>query len=78
MNAKKLLVKLLIASISFSACSKANVTVCILDAQNQRLECAHPDGRDETIELAKADNYICMSPDDAEKLLNYAQLKCGK
>jgi len=78
MNAKKLLGKLLIVLISFSACSTANVTVCILDAENQKLECAYPNGKDETIELMRAHNYICMSPDDAERLMNYASLKCSK
>lgn len=54
------------------------MTVCILDAQSQSLECVHPDGREETLELVKADNYVCFSPDDTQKLLNYAQLKCSK
>jgi len=49
-----------------------------LDAENQKLECAYPNGKDETIELMRAHNYICMSPDDAERLMNYASLKCSK
>lgn len=55
-----------------------SVTVCILDSENSSLECVHPDGKEETLPLEKANNYICMSPDDTQKLLNQAHLKCSK
>jgi len=55
-----------------------SVTVCILDSENSSLECVHPNGKEETLPLEKANNYVCMSPDDTQKLLNQAHLKCSK
>lgn len=61
------LVSLLIA---LSSCrSGPRVTVCVLDPVNSSLECSDPDGNGLTLPIDQAENYVCFSPSDTEKLL---------
>lgn len=54
------------------------VTVCIVDAANAELVCVDPKGQQSIIQLADAENYIALSPDDFKRLLDYARLRCLK
>ena len=53
-----------------------NVTVCLLDADRQELQCAMADGTESVIPLPDAMNYVCLSPSDFSILLNYMKDKC--
>jgi hypothetical protein len=46
-----------------------DVTVCLVDAKNQTLECSNADGKKATLKLDDADNFVCFSPTDTERLL---------
>jgi hypothetical protein len=46
-----------------------NVTICLIDSKNQTLECSNADGIKTTLRLDDSDNYVCLSPQDAERLL---------
>ena len=59
-------------------CSTPPVTVCIVDNANQALQCTKPNGEAFTLPLPQADNYVCMSPEDTEALLNYIKARCPK
>ena len=53
-----------------SSCrSGPRVTVCVLDPAHLTLECSDPDGNFLTLPLESAENYVCFSPDDTQKLL---------
>lgn len=54
------------------------ITLCLLDAVSDTLECADPKQNVTTIPIGQADNYVCMSPDDMEKLLQWMELRCRK
>jgi hypothetical protein len=52
------------------------VTVCLLDSANQTLECSNADGQAFTLPLNSAENYVCLSPGDTQKIVDYAKAKC--
>lgn len=52
-----------------SGCQTVQVTVCVVNAANNSLECSDPDGKASTLPLKSADNYVCFSPKDTERLL---------
>ncbi len=57
---------------------KTDVTVCILDSDQAKLECVLPSGEFTMVEVKDAHNYACLSNDDLEKLLKWAEKKCRK
>lgn len=64
--------------ISLNACSNLKITVCVIDAANRQLQCSPASGSAFTVPLEQADNYVCMSPNDAETLFNYLKTRCEK
>lgn len=61
---------LLLASVSLTGCKDGpRVTVCVLDPVNASLECSDPDGNGVTLPIADAENFVCFSPEDLEKLV---------
>lgn len=52
------------------------VTVCLLDPVANQLQCARANGSTNIIDLPDATNYVCLSPDDFQTLINYAKEKC--
>lgn len=71
---------LAISLASLTACEKGGprVTLCLVDAVAGTMECADPDKNTFTIPIGQADNYVCMSPNDMETLLEWMALKCKK
>lgn len=62
---------LVLFALCGSACrSGPQVTVCVLNSAATSLECSAPDGREYTLPLAEADNYVCFTPRDIQKILN--------
>lgn len=56
-----------------------DVYTCLVDAANNGLDCVNAKTNHEMfVPLPDADNYICMSPDDFETMINYVKLKCRK
>ena len=51
------------------------VSVCIVDADNEVLQCRDPKGKIFALTMNGANNYVCMSPNDTEALLNYCKRK---
>ena len=45
------------------------VTVCVLNPAALSLECSDADGNGLTLPVESAENYVCFSPSDTEKLL---------
>jgi len=62
----------------FAGCSGLKVTVCVIDAQGNLLQCSPPGEASYSIPIQQADNYVCLSPDDTQTLLNYLKAKCSK
>lgn len=69
---------LLLISLSvFSACAGGpKVTVCVVDANGNTLECSPPEGEAFSKPIPDADNYLCLSPDDAQTVLTYLKSRC--
>lgn len=68
------LLGLLLAAACASACkSGPRVTVCVLSAASDGLECSGPEGEAFFLPYASAEKYVCMSPADTKKLLKF----CG-
>jgi hypothetical protein len=69
---------LLFASFSLVSCRGEGpaVTVCLIDSVNNSLQCSDADGNVTELPVADAGNYVCLSPDDFEILLNYAKKRC--
>lgn len=62
------LVSLLV--VASSACrSGPRVTVCVLDPANLSLQCSDADGNGFTLPVNEAENFVCFSPEDTNKLL---------
>lgn len=53
-----------------------DVIVCLIDSVNNSLQCSDSLGNVTELQLGEANNYVCLSPDDFELLLNYAKKKC--
>lgn len=45
------------------------VTVCVVDHVNQGLQCVDPNDQAFFLKLEQADNYVCFSPRDTQKIL---------
>lgn len=45
------------------------VTVCLVDSERQSLQCSDADGKTFELPLKEGENYVCMPPRDAERLL---------
>lgn len=68
---------LLISLFLFAGCKQGpSLTVCLLNPANQSLECADPEGRNFTLRLIQADNYVCMAPEDFKTLLAWMKQRC--
>jgi hypothetical protein len=68
---------LLILSSAFNGCASGpKVTVCVVDANGNTLECSAPDGSQYSKPVSESDNYLCLSPDDAQTLFNYLKSRC--
>jgi hypothetical protein len=52
--------------------------VCVVDSANNSLQCSPFKGESFTLPVSEADNYVCLSPDDAETLLVYLKEQCSK
>lgn len=70
--------QLAIFLIAFSSCARPQVTICVLDNNNQALQCADPEGQKFTLPMSQADNYVCISPDDTKQLLDWVKARCSK
>jgi hypothetical protein len=46
-----------------------DVAVCVLDPTHNALQCGRQDGTTFEIAIPNAENFVCFSPDDTEKLL---------
>jgi hypothetical protein len=69
---------LLILSSAFSACAHGpKVTVCVVDAFGNTLECSPPEGAPYSQPVSESDNYLCLSPDDAQTMFNYLKSRCN-
>lgn len=68
MTLQSLLVALLLAA-SVSCRHGVDVTVCVLDPEANGLECSSSGGPAFFLPLPEAQNFVCMSPDDTEKVL---------
>jgi hypothetical protein len=63
-------VLLCILCVLLSSCENGpRVTICLVDSERQALQCSDPDGRTFQLPLKEGDNYVCLPPHDAEKLL---------
>lgn len=71
---------LLLTLLALSAGCKQgpSLTVCLLNPQDQSLECADPEGQTFTLRLIQADNYVCMAPQDFKTLLDWMKQRCYK
>lgn len=68
---------LLIFLLSFVGCKHAPLlTVCLINAEQNTLECSDANNQAFTLPIESADNYVCMSPEDFKTLLDYAKSKC--
>lgn len=69
---------LLLSAFSLASCrgNGPDLTVCLLDPERQELQCATADGVVTTLPLPDATNYVCLSPNEFETLLNYMKKKC--
>lgn len=47
------------------------LTFCVIDAQSTGLQCSDGEGRGFFLPLSNADNYACLSPEDAKSLLTF-------
>lgn len=65
-------VLLLAAVLPLNAGCKAgpDVTVCVLDPVNASLQCSDASGNATTLPIESAENFVCFSPGDIEKLLH--------
>lgn len=74
----RLLSLLLFVSFSLAGCrgEGPEVTVCLLDPVNNSLQCGKADGTQFSLPIVDGENYVCLSPDDFELLLNYAKKRC--
>lgn len=55
------------------------VTVCLVDAATQSLQCSDDTGQNQiTLPLEEADNFVCFSPKDTERLLKAFKKACSK
>lgn len=68
----------LFLTLSVGCSHGPKVTICVVDAANQQLQCAPASGSAFSVPIGQADNYVCMSPNDAEALFNYLKTRCEK
>jgi len=54
-----------------AACWGPKVMVCIADPANNNVQCVTKEGNPVVIEWKDMNNFVCFSPDDAQKLLTY-------
>lgn len=55
---------------SFLACkSGPEVVVCVVDAERMGLQCVRPDETAFFLPLVDAENFVCFSPRDLERIL---------
>jgi hypothetical protein len=60
----------------FAGCNEGpKLTVCIMDGENEVLQCRDPKGKVFALTPKGSNNYVCMSPSDTEALLNYCKRK---
>ena len=67
MQRSLLVASLLVASLS--ACRGPDVAVCVLDPTHNALQCGRADGTTFELPIPDAENFVCFSPNDTEKLL---------
>ena len=73
--------RLLVLSVAFSVLASCGgkgpkVTVCLLDPERQELQCSDADGNESVVLVSQATNYVCLSPTDAQKVVDYAKASC--
>lgn len=68
MKPQYLLVAFLLAAAA-SCRQGVDVTICVLDPVAGGLECAQSDGSAFFLPMPDAENFVCMSPADTEKVL---------
>jgi hypothetical protein len=60
----------LVLFIALVSCNNGpDVTVCLIDAQHNTLECSDSDGHKKTLRFEDAENYVCFSPRDTERMI---------
>lgn len=58
-------------AVALSACRIGpDVAVCVLDPAHDELQCGRQDGTTFSVPLNAAENFVCFSPTDIEKLLH--------
>lgn len=71
----RFLILLPLAFIMASCLEGPKLSICVLDGKNQTLQCRKPNGDVFVLTTMGADNFMCLSPDDTEALLNYCKRK---
>lgn len=62
-----------------SACSTGpRITVCIVDANGNALQCTPPEGASFSKPISESENYVCLSPSDTQTLFTYVKQRCVK
>jgi hypothetical protein len=73
----RLALLLILLSVCNGCAHGPKVTVCIVDAFGNTLECSAPDGSQYSQPVSESDNYLCLSPDDAQTVFNYLKSRCN-
>lgn len=72
MRLRDWLIAVMITWMVTSCVSVPNVAYCIQDPQRGKLHCAETQtSREYEVKYPESDHYICMHPDDYQKILNY-------
>lgn len=69
---------LFVLSISAASCKHGpEVVVCVVDAERMGLQCVRPDETAFFLPLLDAENFVCFSPRDTERLLKACKSGSG-
>lgn len=72
-----LLTLFVVCSLSLSCKNKGpDVIVCLVDSFRNELQCSDSLGNKFVIPMNEAENYVCLSPEDFQLILNYARNRC--
>ncbi len=50
---------------------RPKLTFCMIRAEDEKLYCSTPDGKEFNLVAREADKYLCLSPNDQTALFNY-------
>lgn len=78
MPLKKLLLLLSVCSLVSCKGNGPSVTICIIDSVKNELQCSTAEGVTKVLALPDAQNFVCLSPEDFNLVLNYVKNRCKK